>query len=385
MPPTSETVRLLEALVGFDTTARSSNLGLLAFVEAVLDDHDVPHERVSSPDGTRANLIARIGPAVPGGVVLSAHTDCVPAHGQPWSSDPYVLREDGDRLYGRGTADMKGFLAAVLAAVPRMSRTPLTRPVLLALSYDEEVGTIGAPSLVERLVATQPRPEAVIVGEPTSMEVVTAHKGVRIHTMVVHGLDAHSSQPHRAANAIAAAARVATHIDDLAAAHREAAADPRFDPPYTTFNLATIEGGQAINIVPRRCELTWEYRPVPADDSLAIRDEVARFAQEEVLPRLRATTGQGEIVLGEDAVARALAPDGGPAEALARELAGYDGPARTVAFATDGGHFQAAGLSTVVCGPGSIDQGHQPDEYIELAQLTACEAFLDRLVDRLAE
>ncbi|MFA9446633.1 acetylornithine deacetylase [Egicoccus sp. AB-alg6-2] len=381
-----DTLELLDHLVGMDTTARHPNLRLLGFVEALLDEHGVPHERVVSPDGSCANLIARIGPEVEGGVVLSGHTDCVPVVGQPWTRDPFTMhRADDGRLYGRGVTDMKGFLAVVLAAVPRMVAAGLRRPVLLAFSYDEEVGTVGAPSLVERLVATQPRPEAVIIGEPTSMEVVTAHKGVRAFTTIVHGRDAHSSQPHRAANAVAAAARIATFVDDLALRHEAAGADPRFDPPYTTFNVATVVGGQAINIVPRRCELAWEYRPVPADDGNAIVDEVRRFAQDEVLPRLRRGDGSGEIEFVVEAMARALADeDGGPAETLCRELTGYTGPARTVAFGTDGGHFQAAGLSTVVCGPGSIDQAHIADEWIEGAELTAAERFVDGVIERLA-
>ncbi len=377
---------MLDALVGMDTTARHPNLHLLGFIEALLDDHGVPHERVWSPDGTCANLIARIGPAVEGGVVLSGHTDCVPVAGQPWSRDPFAMHAaDDGRLYGRGVADMKGFLAVVLAALPSMLAADLRRPVILAFSYDEEVGTVGAPSLVERLVATQPRPESVVIGEPTSMEVVTAHKGVRAFTTVVDGRDAHSSQPQRAANAVAAAARIATFLDDLAIRLETAAADERFDPPHTTVNLATIEGGQAINIVPRRCELAWEYRPVPADDSEAILDEVRRFADQEVLPRLRRGSGDGRIEFVVDAMARALADeDGGPAETLCRGLTGYTGPSRTVAFGTDGGHFQAAGLSTVVCGPGSIDQAHVADEWIEHAQLQAAEAFVAGLLERLS-
>jgi acetylornithine deacetylase len=381
-----DTRALLEQLVAIDTTTRGSNLELLAFVEALLDDLDVPHERVPSPDGTRANLLARIGPAVPGGVVLSGHTDCVPVAGQPWTTDPFELVERDGRLHGRGTTDMKGFLAAVLAAVPAMVESPLRRPVLLAFSYDEEVGTVGAPSLVERLVATQPRPAAAIIGEPTSMQVVTAHKGVRSFTTVVHGVDAHSSQPHRAANAVAAVARIATFIDDLAARHREAAVDPSFDPPFTTFNLATVTGGQAINIVPRHGELTWEYRPVPVDDGEALVAEVEAFAEAEVLPRLRAGTGRGEIEFRRDAVVRALATeDGSVADELARALTGDEGPPRSVAFGTDAGHFQAAGIPAVVCGPGTIDDAHQPDESIAIAELDACDRFVERLVGHLTE
>lgn len=377
--------RLLERLVAMDTTSRRSNLELVAFVAALLDERALPHERVPSPDGTKANLVARIGPDVEGGVVLCGHTDCVPVDDQPWSRDPFVVHEEAGRLHGRGVCDMKGFLAVVLAALPTMVAAGLRRPILLVLTYDEELGTIGAPSAVERLVTSWPRPQAVIIGEPTSMEVVTDHKGVRAFTTVVEGLDGHSSQPQRASNAIAAAAKLASHIDELAAAHRAAAADPRFTPPYTTFNLATIAGGTAINIVPRHCELRWEYRPVPADDGDAISAEVERFAREEVLPRLREATGQGTITFRTDAHAPAMArePDG-VAERLARSLTGYEGPSRTVPFATDGGHFQAAGLSTVVCGPGSIDQAHTPDEWIELDQLAACERMIERLVAALS-
>jgi acetylornithine deacetylase len=381
----ADTRTLLEQLVAIDTTTRGSNLELIAFVEALLDDHGVPHERVPSPDGTKANLIARVGPEVPAGVVLSGHTDCVPVAGQPWTHDPFEVVERAGRLHGRGTTDMKGFLAVVLAAIPRMVAAPLQRPVLLALSYDEEVGTVGAPSLVDRLVATQPRPAAAIIGEPTNLRVVTAHKGVRSFTTVVHGLDAHSSQPHRAANAVAAAARIATFVDDLAARQRDAAADPTFDPPFTTFNLATITGGQAINIVPRRCELTWEYRPVPADDDETLIAEVEAFTEAEVLPRLRAGTGRGEIEFRRDAVVRALAAEvGSVADELARALTGDEGPARSVAFGTDAGHFQAAGIPAVVCGPGTIDDAHQPDESIAIAELDACERFVDGLVRHLS-
>lgn len=374
----------LERLVAIDTTSRASNLRLLELVEAALAEHGITADRVPDATGTKANLVARIGPAVEDGVVLSGHTDCVPVDGQPWSRDPFTLHEERGRLYGRGTTDMKGFLAVVLAALPRVVAADLHRPLLLALTYDEETGTIGAPSAVAHLLATQPRPAAVLIGEPTGMQVVSGHKGIRAFTTTIEGLDGHSSQPDRAANAVAAAARIATFLDDLAARHRAAAADRRFDPPHTTVNLATIRGGQAINIVPRHCELTWEYRPVPADDSFALRDEVERFAREEVLPRLTAATGVGSITTHTDAVARALAaePDGA-AERLARALTGDDGPLRTVPFGTDGGHFQAAGLSTVVVGPGRIEQAHTPDEWIEHGQLEACERFVDRLVDHL--
>jgi acetylornithine deacetylase len=380
-----DVLRWLDTLVGTDTTSSRSNLELLAAVESWLDAHDVPHERVPSPDGTKANLLARIGPDVAGGVVLTGHTDCVPVTGQPWTHDPFAVTREGDRLYGRGVTDMKGFLAVVLAALPRLAAAGLARPVLLALTYDEEVGTVGAPSAVARLADAYPHPSAVIVGEPTSMGVVTAHKGIRSYTTTVEGLDGHSSQPHLAANAVAAVARIAAFVADLADRHAAQVRDDRFDPPHTTFNVATIAGGQAINIVPRWAELTWEYRPVPADDTSALFDEVDRFAREEVLPRLRRDTGVGEVRSTPVAVARGLgAEEGGEAERLVRALTGDRSPARTVPFATDGGHFQAAGWSTVVCGPGDIAQAHQPDEWIDLAQLEACARFVDGLGDHLS-
>jgi acetylornithine deacetylase len=381
------TRELLDALVAMDTTSARSNLDLVAWVESLLDEHGVPHERVLSPDGTKANLLARIGPEVDGGVVLTGHTDCVPVTGQPWSHDPFTVRERDGRLYGRGVADMKGFLAVVLAALPELCAAPLTRPIQLALTYDEEVGTVGAPSAVARLVEAHPRPAAVVVGEPTSMGVVTAHKGVRAFTTTVAGLDGHSSRPDLAANAVAAATRLAAYIDELAEERRADARhhDDRFDPPYTTFNLATIHGGQAINIVPRHAELTWEYRPVPADDGDEIAEQVARFVDEEVLPRLRRDTGTGTVTTVPDAVARALAAEeDAAAERLVRSLTGDTAPARTVAFGTDGGHFQAAGLSTVVCGPGDIAQAHQPDEWIAVEQLAAATRFVAALTRHVA-
>ena len=383
--PIADIVAELRELVAFDTTSRDSNLGLLAHIEARLDAHGVTHERVMDATGTKANLIARIGPAEPGGVVLTGHTDCVPVDGQPWTTDPFTLVESDGRLIGRGTADMKGFLAVVLASLPRLVATPLAVPILLVLTYDEEVGTVGAPSAVDHLLATQPRPSTVIVGEPTSMQPVTAHKGVRAFRTTVEGRDGHSSQPQLAANAIAALVRIASFIDDLADRHRDAAADPRFTPPYTTFNLATIRGGQAINIVPRYAELTWEYRPVPADDSTAIVDAVTAFTDEQVLPRLRATTGNGLVRFEPTAIARGLeAEPDGAAERLIRALTGSDQPSGTVPFGTDGGHFQAAGLSTVVCGPGAIEQAHQADEWIDPGELEWCADTVARLAQRLA-
>lgn len=385
-PPVSpDTREILDRLVGFDTTSRASNLALIAYVETLLDACGASYERIYDATGTKANLIARIGPDIHGGVVLNGHTDCVPVDGQPWDSDPFTVVERDDTLVGRGVTDMKGFLAVVLAALPQMAAADLTRPIQLVLTYDEEIGTVGAPSAVETLVSRHPRPRAVIVGEPSSMEPVVAHKGVRAFVTSVAGLDAHSSQPHRAANAVAALARIATFIDELAAEYRAGDYDERFNPPHTTFNLGTFHGGTAVNIVARHAQLSWEYRPVPSDDSFAIRDRIIDFATADVLPRLREATGVGDISFEVVAAARGLDSEvDGAAEQLVRHLTGIDAPGRTVSFATDGGHFQAAGLSTVVVGPGSIDQAHLPNEWIRCDQLAAAESFVTALIKHLS-
>lgn len=381
----SDTLELLEELVALDTTSRTSNRTLLALVRGHLEAAGATVEQRDLPGSDSASLVARVGPAVEGGVALVAHADCVPVTDQDWRRDPFTMAVDGDRVYGRGTTDMKGFLAAVLAALPRATAAGLARPLLLVVTADEEVGTVGAPDAVRLLSDTQPPPAAVVVGEPTSLRPVNAHKGVRVQRTEVTGRGGHSSQPHLAANALVAAARIATFIEDLGDRQRRTVADDRFDPPHTTVNVATLRAGSAVNIVPASATLTWEYRPVPADDSDALVQEVERYADEEVLPRLRASTGDGTIVTHRDAVARGLAPEpGGAAEALVRRLTGHDGPAGTVPFGTDGGHFQAAGYSTVVCGPGAIEQAHQPDEWIARSELAACERFLDRLIADLA-
>lgn len=378
-------IDLLTELVRMDTTSRRSNLELIAFIEGWFDAHGIATTRIPNADGTKASLIAQIGPDTEGGVALSAHTDCVPVDGQPWSCDPFTLTPTDDKLFGRGVADMKGFLAAALAAVPHMIAAPLTRPIQFVLSYDEELGALGAPDAVAGLLAHHPPPAAVFVGEPTGMEIITAHKGVRAFRVTVEGVDGHSSQPDRAANAIAALTQVAGYLLDLTQRLRAGPFDPRFDPPYTTVNLATLSGGQALNIVPRHAELTFEFRSVPGEDDAAIVDDLRRFIDTHVRPELRSTVGVGEVTIEPLAHAVALTdePDGF-AETLARRLADYQGPSRTVPFGTDGGHFQAAGLSTCVIGPGRIEQAHQPDEWIELEQLAACERFLRRLIVELS-
>lgn len=409
--PSDRTIELLERLVAIDSTTAVSNLPMVDACEEVLGAAGAWTRRVPSADEDgKAGLLARIGPDTDGGVVLSGHTDCVPVGGQPWTADPFTLVERDGVLVGRGATDMKGFIAAALAAAPAFAAADLARPLWVLLTWDEEIGTVGAGPMTEALLDAT-RPACAIVGEPTGMRPVTAHKGVRSLTVTVHGRDGHSSKPAQGANAVVAAARLAVHIDDVAARVRATGGDPLFDPPETTFNVATLHGGQAVNIIPRRAELTFEYRPVPADDGWGLAEEIVDWAEAELLPGLQAVDPSCRIEVERATVVHGLAPEtepagsydgvaeegtvrdgggaggrvteAGAAERLVRDLTGSTGDAGTVPFGTDGGWHQQAGISTVVCGPGDIDQAHQPDEYVTPAQLAACDGFLERLGEHL--
>ncbi|MBK3733983.1 acetylornithine deacetylase [Azospirillum brasilense] len=375
---------MIARLVGFDTVSRRSNMALIDWVRDYLAGHGVESRLVPSPDGAKANLFATIGPMTEGGVVLSAHTDVVPVDGQPWDTDPFTLVERDGRLYGRGTADMKSFPAVALALLPEFLAAGLKRPLHLALSYDEEVGCIGAPAMIARIADELPRPSAVIVGEPTSMGVVLAHKGCYVLRTTVTGHEVHSSQIDRGVSAVMTAARLVNLVGDMAA-ENAAAADRAcgFDPPFTTLQVGTIEGGTAANITARHCSFVWDIRPLPGDDWTRYRDrfeaecERLRAAMRRISPDCDIRTEQLAGVPG-------LAPEpDGPAAQLCHALTGRNDTGM-VSFAAEAGQFQEAGLSTVLCGPGSIDQAHQPNEYIDTAQVTACEGFLRDLVRRLA-
>jgi acetylornithine deacetylase len=372
---------MIRRLVAFDTTSAKSNLALIEFVRDYLAEHGVASELTFDGSGEKANLFATIGPADRGGVILSGHTDVVPVLGQPWSTDPWTLTEKDGRLYGRGTADMKSFLAIALALVPEWRARPLALPIHLALSYDEEVGCLGVPRLIERLPDGALRPRLVVIGEPTELRVVNAHKGCYLYRTTVTGLEAHSSAPQRGVSAVMAAARLIGFIGDLAEERRAAGADPRFEPPYTTFNVGVVEGGTAFNIIARQCRFIWEFRAVPNEDPAAIEAKLDRFVATELLPRMREIHPGANVVTERVVMLPAFAPErDSPAEALARRLTGAN-ESGTVAFGTEAGHFQSAGIPTVVCGPGSIDQAHQPDEFISLDQVAAGERFLRRLAE----
>lgn len=371
---------LIARLVSFPTISERSNLALIDWAEGYLSAHGARCRRTMNEEGTKANLFATIGPEVAGGVVLSGHSDVVPVEGQSWSSDPFVVTERNGRLYGRGTADMKSFLAIAMALAPEFAARPLRRPIHIAMSYDEEIGCLGVASMIQDIMANLPPPGLVIIGEPTSMRLVTGHKGVNLFRTRVIGRAAHSSQPHRGAGAILAAGRLIDYLWRLGEEQRQQR-DPRFEPPWTTVQVGLIEGGTAVNILPAECSFFWEYRNLPSQDSSAIRKLFEDYCEREVLPGLREFAPEARIETEAVALVPPLAQEeNGAAEALVRRLTGANESA-AVSFATEGGLFQRAGLSTVVCGPGSIDQAHQPDEYIELEQIEACIAFMRRLAD----
>ncbi|HEY4029007.1 MAG TPA: acetylornithine deacetylase [Caulobacteraceae bacterium] len=377
-------IDILAKLVAFDTTSRGSNLALITFVEAQLATMGVTGRRVPNGDGTKSNLFATLGPAVEGGIVLSGHTDVVPVDGQPWTSDPFTLTPRGGRLYGRGTCDMKGFLALALAAAPELARAPLARPVHLAFSYDEEVGCLGAPSMIAAIARELPRPRAVIVGEPTNMEAVRGHKGISVYTVTVTGHEAHSSLTHLGVSAVMAAVKLMNLLTELSE-RLEREADPAspFTPKGASLTIGLVQGGTAVNILARECRFTFDLRCPPGlAPEVLLKDFFA--AARTLDAGLKARAPEAGVRIDQRSATPAFAPEiDGAAESLARLLAGDNGPGRVVSYAAEAGQFQEAGFSTVICGPGSIDQAHQPDEYVELSQMQRGAQFMGRLIEAM--
>ncbi|MFI4989007.1 MAG: acetylornithine deacetylase [Alphaproteobacteria bacterium] len=381
---------MVERLVAFDTTSAKSNLALIDSVVAYLAGHGIAARLSHNEERTKANLFATVGPETAGGIVLSGHTDVVPTAGQAWQSDPFTVVERQGRLYGRGTADMKSFIATALALLPEMVLQPLKTPIHFAFSFDEEVGCLGVGRLIRDIAPDAARPALVIVGEPTGMKVVNAHKGAVIFATRVVGREAHSSATHRGASAIMAAAELIHFLANLSAelaarAARPGSVDADFEPPYTTISVGTIAGGTALNIIPKECSFMWECRPLPASgDDKEILRRFNAFAEERVAPELRAMSAEGGVVTEVRVAVPALDPEpGSPAEALVRALTG-ENRAGVVAFGSEAGLFQEAGIPAVLCGPGDIAQAHQPNEFIALSQIAACEGFLRRLIAHCA-
>lgn len=373
---------ILARLVAFDTRSSASNLDLIDYVRGYLRTHGVEAVLVPNEDGDKASLFATVGPTDRGGIALSGHTDVVPADPKDWASDPFVLTARRGNLFGRGSCDMKGFLAAVLAAVPAFKAESLAVPIHLVFSYDEEVGCAGVLPTIARMGVDLPKPELCIVGEPTSMQVVDAHKGIAGFITAVRGKNAHSSLPQLGANAIIAAAEIIGELARIADELR-AAGDPsgRFDPPWTTLGVGLIQGGQAANIVPRDCRFFWEFRPLP---DFSLPEAMARleaFTESSVLPRMRQAAPDAAVIFEPRSRVPALHPEPGSiAETLAKKLARTNSTF-AVSYGTEAGQFQRAGIPTVVCGPGSIEQAHAPDEFLAESQLAEAEAFLGRLLE----
>jgi len=382
----ADTVALLGDLIAFPTVSQVSNLDMIAYLAHRLEAEgarvDIYHDEI----GHKANLFATIGPDTDGGIVLSGHSDVVPVDEQDWASYPFEMTEDQGLLYGRGTCDMKGFIAAAVAMAPYFAERVRDRPVHFAFTYDEEVGCFGAQALVDSLKHKGIRPGVAIIGEPTMMRIIEGHKGCYEYTTHFHGLAGHGSSPDRGVNAVEYAARYVNRLLELKDALRaRAPAGSRFDPPWTTINTGSLSGGVAHNVIASIAKLEWEMRPVQSADAQFVKDELSRYCAEELLPSMRAICPDAEItteVIGE---VDGLEPaDENEAKQIMMELTGAN-TADVVPFGTEAGIFQQYGMSAVVCGPGSIDQAHKPDEYVSIDQLQQCVDMLGRLGDRLEQ
>lgn len=372
--------QLLEKLVAFDTTSRESNLALIDFVWRYLNDLGVSGELIHNAERSKANLYARLGPAGDGGVMLSGHSDVVPVEGQNWSVPPFVLTERDGKLYGRGTADMKGYIACMLAAVPHFLAQPLKQPLHLAISYDEEVGCLGVRTLLEALSQRPEKPSICLIGEPTELQPVLGHKGKLGVRCEVKGAACHSAYAPQGVNAIEYAAQLVHQLtaigERLAQTEQH---DTRFDPPFTTVQTGIIRGGTVLNIVPAECVFDFEVRTLPQHDAQAVAAEIDTFAQSELVPRMQAVAVDSAIRFYPISGYPGLLTD---AQSDAARLIAYltqSSDFSTVAFGTEGGLFHQAGIPSVICGPGSMAQGHKPDEFISIAQLDACDAMMQRL------
>lgn len=383
--PHPSTAEILARLVAFDTTSRNSNLELIGFVRTLLDSLAIPYRESRDPTGRKANLHAIIGPQVAGGIALSGHVDTVPVDGQAWSGNPFELRRADGKLYGRGTCDMKGFVASCLAAAPDLAARKLAKPIHLFITYDEETDMGGARRLIDDLAASDLRPALCIVGEPSLMLPIIAHKGRLALRATARGHAGHSSEPGRGVNAVHAAAEAIAYI--AAEQRRFAAEGPfaeGFDPPHTTPHVGTIEGGTILNIIPERCSFVMEWRCIPQDDPAAQVERLRRHVAAAIEPWMQAVDPACGFTLEviDDVPGMALPADHALAT-LVKRLAGSNSSGK-VSYGTEGGLYEAAGIPTIVCGPGAIAQAHKADEFVLQSQLDACDAFIRRLGDHCA-
>ena len=383
MPAAATGQEMLERLVAFDTTSRNSNLDLIAYGQEMLQKAGATTRLTYDGDKRKANLFATLGPQVDGGYVLSGHTDVVPVDGQDWSSDPFRADVRDGRLYARGAADMKGFLAVAVSLAPEFARLSLKRPLHFALSFDEEVGCVGVRRLIADLQNANIRPALAIIGEPTEMRVVGAHKAGAVIETIARGQPAHSSTPAQGASAVM---MVGEFIGALAALGHEVASerDEHFEPPYTTIQANVFSGGTAVNVLAPEAKVTWEYRALPDQNPQDIMRRAAKAA-DTIADRYKAGAPNAGFNTTIKAAYPGLRRDlDSPAVRLACALSGSN-DVHAVSYGTEAGLFQAAGIPAVICGPGSIDQGHKADEFVALDQLDLCAAFLRKVARKAAE
>jgi len=386
--PALRSLDLIHTLVGYDTTSRDSNLALIDWIRDYLEGHGFAATLTFDDDRRKANLFATLaavdGHATEGGIVLSGHTDVVPVDNQPWESDPFIVTARDGRLYGRGVTDMKSFSACGLAFVPEFVRRGVRKPLHFALSYDEEVGCIGVRRLIADIVARGVRPAACIVGEPTGMELVVAHKGKKAWRCRVRGFEAHSSLTPSGVNAVQIACEIVAYIAKRAREFRDAGKrDDAYDVPYTTAHVGTIRGGTALNIVPRDCTFDFEIRHLPFDDPDRFIRDVEQFAA-GFLPAMHAVDAGTYIEFDDLSTLPGFdTHDGSEVTALGHACNATQEVGK-VSFGTEASLFHGASIPTIICGPGHIAQAHQPNEWVSLDQIARCEAFMQRLVDRLA-
>lgn len=383
--PQLKCLSLFEKLIAFDTTSRNPNMALIEFVQEYLDGLGVSSTLVPNKEGTKANLYATLGPGDRPGVMLSGHTDVVPVDGQAWDTDPWSLLLKDGKYFGRGTCDMKGFIAICLAYAPEFLERGLETPIHLAFSYDEEIGCVGVQTLIEKMKHMPIKPAMCIVGEPTSMDVSLGHKGKRSYDATVRGFEAHSSLAPQGVNAIAYAAELITYMTSMADRFaKEGPFDDAYDVTHTTVHTGTIEGGTALNIVPKECKIRFEFRNLAEHNPDGIIEEIESFAKKELEPRMQAVQPDTGIDIVEvtDAPGLNTAPDE-EVVTFVKSLAGKNDHIK-VAFATEAGLFrERVGVPTVICGPGSIEQAHKPNEYVSVDQMAQCEQFMRNLADRV--
>lgn len=384
MAALDDAIILLRDLIAFPTVSSDTNLGMIAFLADRLEAVGARCEVLFDQTGTKANLFATIGPETDGGILLSGHTDVVPVTDQDWSTDPFEMAVEGGRLYGRGTCDMKGFIAACIAMAPDLARRVKNRPLHFAFTHDEEVGCLGAQSLVDTLRKKGIRPATGIIGEPTEMRIIEGHKGCCEYSTHFTGLEGHGSRPENGVNAAEYAVRFVNRLLDLKdRLQQRAPAGSAFVPPWTTINTGAINSGSAHNVIPGKAQVDWEMRPVQASDTTFVKEDLARYIAQDLLPAMRAVSPDADVITEVVGEVSGLEP---MAENSARDLvAALTGANEVdlVSFGTEGGLFQQLGMSVVICGPGSIAQAHKPDEFLDIAQLGLCLDMLEGLGKRL--